>query len=73
MPTDQLRELLEETGGDVCAKRGHRMEYVLPLQTREDTQEILFTCGTCYFQEWKKLTQAVYEQTCRDFKAGRLS
>lgn len=55
-----------EEQGILCEKYGHNFETVLPLQTKEETFEILKQCSTCKEQIWIKLRKRDFLRLLKD-------
>lgn len=69
----ELQELLREQAREcICGKLGHSWKFVLPLQARDATREVLCGCSTCQEQEWQQLPEKGYQQLLKDNAKGKI-
>ena len=68
-----IHQLLKEQAREfICGKLGHTWKFVLPLQTRPETREVLCGCPTCEEKEWKQVPEQAYQQIMKDYAEGKL-
>ena len=62
--------LTEQARAYICGNLGHDLRIVFPLQSRDETREILCRCATCGENVWKELPLDGYERLLKDVAAG---
>lgn len=67
------RELLrEQARAYICGERGHSWKFVLPVQKRDETHEVLAGCSVCSEVSWIQLPPEGYQEFLKDLAAGKI-
>ena len=68
-----MQELLrQQARAYICGKVGHSKKFVLPLQTRDATREVLCGCPTCKETWWLQFPEEGYKRLLEDNAHGKL-
>ena len=68
------RELLrEQARAYICGEVGHSLGFVLPLQIRHETREVLCKCRTCEETTWFLLPEDGFKRFLQDAEAGKIT
>lgn len=68
-----LHELVnEQVRAWVCGEFGCDQRFVLPLQIRKETQEVLSQCALCHSQSWVQLPPEGFKRFLVDVAAGKI-
>ena len=66
-----LQRLLREQGGHICARLGHDMAIVLPLEVKKEARQFYGACR-CSYKNWVVCTEEGFQLLLRDAKEGKL-
>lgn len=70
---DGSQQLLnEQARACICGKLGHSRRFVLPVQKRDGTRQVLTMCKTCGEETWIQLPSDGYERFLEDLTNGKI-
>ncbi len=73
MSLDHLHQLLKEQArAYICGKLDHSWKFALPVQKRDESQEVLAICSTCEDERWVRLPPEGYQEFLKDLAAGKI-
>ena len=63
----EFQQLLDEQArAYICDELGHTLHFVLPLQVRHETRQVLAICATCHEKSWAVLSQEGFTRFLKD-------
>jgi len=70
---DSLPDLLnEQARAYICGKLGCSRHFVLPLQIRQETRQVLTECATCQEKSWIELPPEGFRRFLQDAADGKI-
>ncbi len=68
-----MQELVrQQSRAYVCPKVGHNFHFILPLQTKDESREVLCVCVGCEEKHWKVFPEDGYKRLLADNAAGKI-
>ena len=72
MNDSQQRLLNGQARAYICGELGHSRGFILPVQKRDESREVLAMCRTCREEAWIQLPPEGYEQFLKDLADGKI-
>ncbi len=73
MSDEASSELLRQQAREfICGKLDHDWRSKLPIQTRDETRQVLCVCAMCEEESWEKFPEEAYRRILADVASGEI-